>query len=112
MLLVEEFEQHRVELVFVNAPREDTPEGRMLFGLKGLFSEYERAKILERTRRGKEKRVRDGRGIGSPFIPVGYPYMQGEGRYVVNEEQAEWVRQIYRWLVENHLSMREVARRL
>jgi site-specific DNA recombinase len=32
----------------------------MLLGMQGLFAEYERAKIMERTRRGKLHRAREG----------------------------------------------------
>src|SRR5215216_4924261 len=51
-LLVEEFEGSSVRLLFVNEPDDPTPEGKMLFGMKGLFKEYERTKIQERCRRG------------------------------------------------------------
>jgi site-specific DNA recombinase len=37
--------------------------------MQGLFSEYERAKIMERTRRGKLQRAREGALVGghAPF---------------------------------------------
>ena len=60
MLLIEEIERAGAALLCVNSPREETAEGRMLFGMKGLFAEYERTKIQARTRRGKERRSGEG----------------------------------------------------
>lgn len=113
MLLTEEFEQRRADLVFVNAPREETPEGRMLFGMRGLFAEYERTKIAERTRRGKERRAREGRlpGIGAG-VPFGYTFTPGDAQFEVLESEAQWVRQIFEWLVLEGCSLREITRRL
>jgi site-specific DNA recombinase len=112
MLLTEEFERRRVELLFVNSPREDTPEGNMLFGLKGLFAEYERSKITERTRRGKERRARDGKILGAGVSPYGYTYVPGEGKYILQEDEAAWVTKMFVWLVEERCSLYEIAKRL
>ncbi len=112
MLLSEEFERQRVALIFVNSPREDTPEGRMLFGMKGLFAEFERTKIMERTRRGKERRAREGKVLLSHAVPYGYTYIVGEGRLEINEAQAVWVRSMYEWIVNEHCTLGEAARRL
>ena len=48
MLLIEEFDRNKVELVFVNAPHENTPEGMMLLQIRGMFAQYERTKTRER----------------------------------------------------------------
>jgi site-specific DNA recombinase len=112
MLLSDELERHRCQLIFINAPREDTPEGRVLFGMRGLFAEYERAKIMERTRRGKERTVRNGKVIGNRTCAYGYRYVPGQGRNEVVESEAIWVRRMYEWLVDERCTMREIARRL
>jgi site-specific DNA recombinase len=111
-ILMEEFEGRNVELVFVNAPRENTPEGRMLFGMRALFAEYERAKILERTRRGRERRAREGRVLGTGMSPYGYRYIKGEGRFEVAPEEAAWVATMFQWYAYEGLTMGAVAKRL
>src|SRR5262245_42458406 len=49
-----------VETVFVKAPKSDTPEDQLLLQFQGMIAEYERAQILERSRRGKRHRARQG----------------------------------------------------
>jgi site-specific DNA recombinase len=112
MLLVEEFERQRVELLFVREPQDDTPEGRMLFQMKGMFKEYERAKIAERSRRGKERRAKEGKVLGAGVSPFGYRYVLGEGRYELVESEAVWVPQMFDWVASQGCSLYEVARRL
>jgi site-specific DNA recombinase len=113
-MLMEEFERKRVTLLFVNAPREDTPEGRMLFGMRALFAEYEREKIKERTRRGKERRARAGQVLSSAACAYGYTYLggAGQGRYEVLEREANVVRQMFRWLVVDRMSMGKIVAKL
>ncbi len=52
-LVLEEMEKAGVRAEFLNYPVDDSPESKMLLGMQGLFAEYERAKIMERTRRGE-----------------------------------------------------------
>ena len=53
VLLLEEFTRAGTQVVFLNRPIGDTPEDSLLLQLQGMFAEYERAKMLERSRRGK-----------------------------------------------------------
>jgi len=53
---------------------EDNPQGQLLLGIQGLFSEYERAVITDRLRRGKLHRVRQG-ALVNPVPPYGYRYI-------------------------------------
>jgi site-specific DNA recombinase len=60
VLLLEEFARAAVEVVFVRAPRVETPEEVLLVQFQGMIAEYEKAQISERTRRGKRHRARCG----------------------------------------------------
>ena len=56
-ILLEEMSKHGCEVIFLNqAGLPDSPETKMLIQMQGMFAEYERAKILERTRRGRRRR--------------------------------------------------------
>jgi site-specific DNA recombinase len=70
LILMEEFGKAGTQVLFVKCPLEDTPEGRVLFNIKGVFAEYEREKIRERTLRGKVRYIKDGGWFGLP--PFGY----------------------------------------
>src|SRR6185295_333132 len=56
VLLTEEFARCGVETVFIKAPQSATPEDNLLLQFQGMIAEYERAQILERSRRGKRHR--------------------------------------------------------
>ena len=53
VLLIEEFGRHGVETRFLNAPSSATAEDQLLVQFQGMIAEYERAQILERSRRGE-----------------------------------------------------------
>jgi len=43
-----------VEALFVKAPQGDSAEDQLLVQFQGMIAEYERAQILERSRRGSD----------------------------------------------------------
>ena len=113
--MLEEIEKAGVRVEFLNYPVDDSPESRMLLGMQGLFAEYERAKIMERTRRGKLQRAREGALVGG-HAPFGYRWIKrseaSRAKLEVAEYQAAVVRRMYRLLIDEQLSTRAIARRL
>jgi site-specific DNA recombinase len=61
VVLVEEFVRGGCEVVFVQQSLGTSPEEQMLLQVQGVFAEYERALIQERTRRGRLFAARQGR---------------------------------------------------
>ena len=58
-LLLEEFsEAGCVAVHFLDHEKGVTPEDNLLLQVQGMIAEYERAKIIERNRRGKLHRAR------------------------------------------------------
>ena len=53
VLLLEEFQRWGVEVRFLKQPPGETPEQKLLVQIQGVIAEYERARIMERTRRGR-----------------------------------------------------------
>ncbi|MGI0156199.1 MAG: recombinase family protein, partial [Thermoplasmata archaeon] len=115
-VLLEELERRSVKVVFAQRPLTDRPEDRLLAQMQGVFAEYERTKILERTRRGRLYKARLGLFLGWTIAPYGYRLLPGPkgsaSQVVVEEAEARWVRQMFQWIVEEGLSVRKVARRL
>jgi site-specific DNA recombinase len=112
LLLTEEFERAAVELEFVTVSKEATPEGRLLLQVKGVIAEYEREKIRERTSRGRKEKARRGLVVTGPY-PYGYrPDPAQPGRLIIHPEEADVVRMIYRWLVDEHRSIRSIVTEL
>lgn len=46
-----------------------TPSGRALFGMLGVFSEFERAMIVERVKAGIARAKAQGKHVGRPGLP-------------------------------------------
>ena len=61
VLLVDELWRCAVEIVFLNRQIGVSPEEDLLLQVQGMVAEYERAKILERSRRGKRHAAHSGR---------------------------------------------------
>ena len=100
VLLMEEFSASGVEVCFLNHTASTTPEGELLLQMQGMFAEYERAKIMERHRRGKLHRAKAGSINVLSTAPYGYEYVRkqlnGEpAQYLVNLPQAATVKKIF-----------------
>jgi site-specific DNA recombinase len=85
--------------------------------VQGVIAEYERAKISERSRRGKLHAARTGRVSVLSGAPYGYRYLSkqeagGQARYEIVAAEAEVVRQIFAWVARERVSLEEVRRRL
>jgi site-specific DNA recombinase len=115
VVLLEELTRCGCEVIFVHHPFGHSPEEQMLLQIQGVFAEYERALIQDRTRRGQLFAARQGRvNWGNP--PYGYRYIRKTAttpQHVVRDEaEAEVVRQMYRWCVEEQLSSYAIHKRL
>src|SRR5262249_32269971 len=76
VLIIEEFARHNVETVFIKAPTTATPEDQLLLQFQGMIAEYERAQILERSRRGKRHRALQGVVNVLSGAPYAYRYVR------------------------------------
>jgi site-specific DNA recombinase len=112
LMLVREFKEAGCEVIFINMPLEESPMGQLLFGMRGLFHQFERSAISARTWSGKEQRAREGKVMAMPHPAYGYRYIIGEGRLELVEEEAYWVREVFDWFVEEHASVISIARKL
>lgn len=116
-LLLEELQHTGVTVIFLNHAGGVSPEEDLLLQMQGMIAEYERAKIMERNRRGKLHGARHGRVNVLSGAPYGYRYQRKQrdgapAQYVIDLSQAATVRQIFNWVGVERLSLGEVTRRL
>src|SRR4051794_29957211 len=116
-LLMEEFRRAGVEVVVLDRPIGGTAEDDLLLQIQGVIAEYERARILERSRRGRRHAARAGLVSAFTTAPFGYRYVTkdrggGVARFEAMPEEAPIVRLIFAWVGLERLSLREVCRRL
>src|SRR5262249_4601377 len=116
VLLMEELARHGVETIFIQAPQGQSPEDQLLLQFQGMIAEYERAQILERSRRGKRHHARQGSVNVLCNAPYGYRYMrktqETAASYEILEEQAAVVRKVYAWYTADGLSIGDITRKL
>ena len=117
VLLVDEFRRAGVEIVFLNRALGQSPEDDLLLQVQGMMAEYERAKIIERHRRGKRHAARVGVVHVLSGAPSGYRYgPKDEGgvqaRYEIIPDDARVVRQVFAGVGHDRLTIGEVCRRL
>jgi site-specific DNA recombinase len=96
LLFEEECERSGVALLVVTDPIEVGPEGALRRHIKGAFAEWEKAKILERTKRGMLGRANAGNPWGGQ-VALGYRAIREahRARWEIDEEAAALVRQIF-----------------
>ena len=116
ILLIEEFARQGVETLFVKAPQGDSAEDQLLVQFQGMIAEYERAQILERSRRGKRHRAHAGEVSVMGGAPYGYRYLrksqESPAAYLVEESEARVVQRVYEMYTVEGLSIGEITRRL
>jgi site-specific DNA recombinase len=116
VLLLEELGRNNVRTLFVKAPQTTTPEDQLLVQFQGMIAEYERAQILERSRRGKRHRAMQGVVNVLCGAPYGYRYIRksdrGPAAYEIIEAEAAVVRTIYEQYTVRGLSIGGITRLL
>jgi len=116
VLLIEELARHGVDTIFMQAPQAATAEDQLLVQFQGMIAEYERAQILERSRRGKRHRARQGQVNVLSGAPYGYRYVRksddAAARYEINHAEADIVRTVYDHYVGAGMSIGAITRLL
>ena len=108
-ILWDEAKRRGIKIEFTTCQYEQTPEGKLMLQLLSGFSEFERAKIAERTMRGRIEKARQGKIVGGR-VPYGY-CLASPGVLEPHPEQAAVVRQIFGWALEG-ISTRQIVDRL
>ena len=103
--------------MFLNRPVGQSPEDDLLLQVQWIVAEYERAKIMERSRRGKKHAAQRGSLNVMSNAPFGYRYISvhdggGQAHFEPLPEQARVVKQVFEWIAKDRCSLGEVYRRL
>jgi len=119
LIVEQELKQAGVAMEYVIGEYPDTPEGDFQKHVKAVISEYERAKIKERSTRGRRLKVRAGHVIVHANPPYGYRLAEVDGKraLVMHETEARVVRMIFDWYTVGDggsvpQSIKAVARKL
>lgn len=120
-LVMDELKEAGISVLFVTVPEAKNDGDKIMYGMRGLFAQYERMKIAERFRLGKVRKARENHIITTE-APYGYTFILKKGKrgdsdfhqgyYVINEQEAEVVKKLFSWVANDALTLRGIVRRL
>ena len=114
-LILEEMERFGVKTIFLEGGAADDPLSKLMHQITGAVAEFERAKIVERNRRGKLYRARCGEVVTwrAPFGYVRIPRRDGVAPHVeIDENKAVVVRRIFNLYAKQGWTVRQIAKQL
>jgi site-specific DNA recombinase len=113
-----DLERKKIRLIFRKLPSDESPTNNLMVNILGSFAEFERELILDRTRRGRRYKVEVRKKFLGSIAPYGFRYIpkdasaDSQGRLEIEPNEADVVREMYRWVAEEGLSGRKVVKRL
>ncbi len=111
LIILEELKKKNITIHFKTGELGTTPNDKLLFTILSAFSEFERAKIMERTQRGMKRRIESGKfNGGRPMF--GYKYDYTRGKHELDEAEVKVVKMIYDWYTEDKLNIRQIQAKL
>jgi site-specific DNA recombinase len=114
-LVMDELKETGIEVIFKTVSSPKNPEDKIIYGVRGIFAEYERMKIAERFRLGKLRKVKSGNLLVSEAL-YGYFYVKKNekehGYYEINENEARVVKMIFDWVGNDGVTLRGVVKKL
>jgi site-specific DNA recombinase len=116
LIIIGELLKHGKQITINGKNYEQNPENKFTLTVMGAVAELERAKIMERTMRGKLHRVRSGYVIGQGLCPYGYDFVKrtatSTAAFVINERQAQVIRSIFEMYASGAYGLKAIARSL
>lgn len=113
LILLEEFRRNGVKICFLKeAPVSNTPEAIMFNHFQGIFAEYERALIIDRSRRGRIHKAKQGDPGILPKVPYGYRKIKSGHQWSVEviETHAKIVKEIFRLFVYDKKPQSQISK--
>ncbi len=119
-LVMDELREAGKEVIFITVSAPKNHEEKVMYGMRGIFAEWERMKITERFRLGKLRKVKEGHillseaAYGYKYVPLVKTKDQGKihGYLEIFEPEARVVRMIFNWVGDEALTLRKVVLRL
>lgn len=111
LLIADEIQTAEVNLIFVTAEYDSSPEGKLFFSIRGAVAAFEKAKTRERTMRGKKSKALSGKIVIKRPI-YGYDWAQKVSNYTINNDEAKIVGDIYNMCIKKKMGLMRIANEL
>lgn len=115
-IIISEFLHYKKQIIINGKDYVNNSENKFTLTVLGAVSELERAKTLERTRRGAQHRLKQGHLLSNGCHIYGYNYSprttDSFPSYTVNKNEARIVRYIFETYAKGGIGLKELARHL
>jgi site-specific DNA recombinase len=115
-IIIEELLKCGKQIIIKGKDYINNPENKFTLQMLGVVAEYEHAKIIERTTRGRLHRLRQGELTSTGHRTFGYDYVRktqtSPAALVINEEQAAIVRKIFEMFASGQYGLVTICRYL
>jgi site-specific DNA recombinase len=115
-IIIEEILKNKKQLVINGRDYVKNPENHFTLTVLGAVAELERAKIIERTSRGRALRLAQGQLLGCGVHTFGYHYIRKSPtslpQMIINEREAEIVRYVFETYASQQIGLDKIAQQL
>jgi site-specific DNA recombinase len=108
-LLRQELDEYGTKMCALNDRGDESPEGELTDGIMDQLAKFERAKTAERTRRGKLRKAREGKVVGTHAARFGFKFNATKDAYEINEAEMAVVKRIFYMVGAEGESLRAVS---
>lgn len=99
-LIIAEILKHKKQIIIDGKDYVHNPENKFTLTVLGAVAELERAKIIERSTRGKLHKLRQGIALNNGYNILGYDYIKKtdtqSGKFIINQKEAKIVNHIFK----------------
>ncbi|TPG68558.1 recombinase family protein [Brevibacillus laterosporus] len=89
----------------------NNPESVLMYNIQGSIAQYNKAKILANSKRGRLKKIQSNQMMGIRRI-YGYSYDKTHDILAINEEEEKAINKMVDYLLNQELSISEIAKKL
>jgi site-specific DNA recombinase len=115
-IIIAELRKYEKQIIIDGRNYANNPEKTFTLTVMGAVAQFERAKIIERTTRGKQHRLRQGYLLGYGYNTYGYTYVKktptSPAAYVINEREPAIVRYIFETYAKGEVGINQINRHL
>lgn len=115
-IIIGELIKYKKQIVIGGKNFVDNPENKLTLNVLGAVSEFERAKIIERSMRGRKHWLKQGVLMSNGCQTFGYTYHKrtptSYASYTIDRKESPIVKEIFEMYAKGDIGLREIARHL
>lgn len=101
--------KHGVKVLYAMEPNVEGPESILMEGINEAYAEFYSAELGVKISRGMRENILQGKWTGGK-LPYGYA-LDKDNRYVINEDEAALVRELYQTYVGGNVSILGISKK-